>query len=113
MRVRGPKRLNLPVTERLAHECALTDKRRIADDEFRWGPVRPPRIGISLLTIDDLGKGFSVPLQYRVLHLNVLERLQDRLFWRRPLCSEMPLQIADPQHQFGDCGRAGINLKPQ
>ena len=55
----------------------------------------------------------AVPGQHRVLALDILKRPQDRLGRRRSLSAEMPLQIADPEHQFGDCRGAGIDLQPE
>jgi hypothetical protein len=58
--------------------------------------------------------GCAVVSQHGVAALNVLERAQNR-FGRRAFAVqfEMPLQVADPQHEFGDGGGAGIGFQPE
>src|ERR1700694_2860336 len=79
----------------------------VSDDEFSRGPIWPSCVRIGFLPIDDPRDRIAVPRQQSVLDLNVLDRTQDGLFRRRTLGAEMPLQIADPQYEFGDrcCAR--------
>ena len=51
--------------------------------------------------------------QHGVHDLDVVERLQDRLAGGSPPGAEVPLQVADPQHQFGDGDGARVDLHAQ
>src|SRR6266849_10436956 len=90
VRMNFPKRFSKGVSKP-APKIASTNKRWIPDDEFCRRPVRPSRIRVGLLAIDDFRHRFAVPRQDSVLHQHVLERAQDWLFWRRALSAEVPL----------------------
>ncbi len=51
--------------------------------------------------------------QHRIHVADVAIGLQDRLPLQKVIVADMPLQIADPQHQFGDLAGARVQLQPQ
>ena len=54
-----------------------------------------------------------IPGEHGIAHLDCLEITENRLRRNAATCAKMPLQITDPEHQFGNGGRAGIDFKSQ
>src|SRR5690606_30501619 len=100
----------------LSAETLPRYKRRVADYELGLGPVRPPRVGQGLDALAVRNRDFrhwiTVPSQNRIHFLDVLEIAKDGLGWCGALGAEMPLQVAKPNHQFGNGSRARVLLKP-
>ncbi len=94
-------------------EVLPSDERRVADDEIGHGPIWLARIGIGLLVVDDPRQGIAVPSEHCIAALDIVEGAEDGLGRVFAGGAIVNLQIADPEHQFGDGGSAGIDLDAQ
>ena len=139
---RSAQRVDVTVTKRVAHTL-VADERRVADDVVGLRPFGLARVDVAFqwplgvfvrnrfagdrmrfhrhaVPAADRNAAFvehrfhSVPGEHRVAAFDVPEILEDRL--RRQsaaLRAEVPLQVADPQYQFGNRGSARVEFEAE
>jgi len=124
-RVGGPERPGVAVAEAGA-EVLAADERRVADDELGRGPLGPTRVAV-VVGLDAgavrprpgdrpaarVAGQHLVGLEHGVLDDDVPEGLQDGIVGHAAAGAQMPLQMTDPQHQFGDGRGARVDLQPE
>jgi hypothetical protein len=121
-----PYSFGIFIAELLA-EILPCSKGRIADDVIRLRPFWPFRVLVAIdldlvsfrvCSCDGLASVIErqflrVAGEHGVRDLNRLEIAENRLGRHPAARAKMPLQKADPEHQFGDRRRAGIDFKSQ
>jgi hypothetical protein len=121
-----PYSFGIFIAELLA-EILPCSKGRIADDVIRLRPFWPFRVLVAIdldlvsfrvCSCDGLASVIErqflrVAGEHGVRDLNRLEIAENRLGRHPAARAKLPLQKADPEHQFGDRRRAGIDFKSQ
>ena len=135
-----PARLGIAVAELDAHVLAA-DERRVAHDEFGFRPFRGARVLVAVLLHRGVGIGdflagdrvqlhgeavpaaerlaVLVPQQFLLVESQDRVLLPDRAVGLQHRLgdapggygAELPLQIADPQHEVGDGDGAGVDFE--